>query len=96
MGSEVKITGRFLYTGDDLEDDMKLLHRPNWLLNYVYTTVTVLQNVNVVSSSDQIDFEAIVYVDEGLAPLKGTLNWRLYDDEDNRVACFNIPIQLTL
>lgn len=79
-----------------MENALKLRHSPNWLLNYVYTEATVVTNVNEFSASDQFDFQAIIYVDEGLAPLKGTLNYRLYDDEDNRIACYNIPIQLTL
>lgn len=96
IGKEVVITGSFTYSGDDMEKDAKLKHRPNWLLNYVYTSAKVVENANVFSSSDQFEFKAVVYVDESLAPLKGTLNWRLYDEDENRIACYNIPIQLTL
>lgn len=62
----------------------------------MYTAATVVTNKNDFSASDRIDFEATVHVDEDLAPLTGTLNWRLYDDNDNRIACYNVPIQLTL
>lgn len=55
-----------------------------------------MENDNEFPEYDRFDFEATVYVDESLAPLKGTLNWRLYDDAENRVACYNIPIQLVL
>lgn len=79
-----------------MDKDVKLKHRPNWLLNYVYTAATVLQNDNAFMSSNQFDFEATVYVDESLAPLSGTLNWRLYSETEERIACYNIPIQLTL
>lgn len=96
IGQEVTITGSFTYSGTDMEKDVKLKHRPNWLLNYVYTAATVLQNDNEFPSSNQFDFEAVVYVDESLAPLQGTLNWRLYNDSDEKIACYNIPIQLVL
>lgn len=56
----------------------------------------MVANENDFSASDRFDFEATVLVDEGLAPLTGTLNWRLYDENENRIACYNIPIQLTL
>lgn len=39
IGQEVKISGSFTYSGTDMESDVKLKHRPNWLLNYVYTGV---------------------------------------------------------
>lgn len=96
IGREVRITGSFSYSGKDMEKDIKLKHRPNWLLNYVYTAAIVVQNGNRFPSSSRFDFEALVYVDESLAPLKGTLNWRLYNEDDERIACYNIPIQLTL
>lgn len=96
IGQQVKICGSFTYTGKDMPKDVKLKHRPNWLLNYVYTAAIVVQNDNEFPASNQFAFEAVVYVDKNLAPLRGTLNWRLYDANDVRIACYNIPIELTL
>lgn len=79
-----------------METDLKLNHRPNWLLNYVYTPATVVKKDNKFTAKDQFYFQATVHVDESLAPLKGTLNWRLYDVDENKIACYNIPVELTL
>lgn len=91
------IWGAFTFTGKDTEAAIKVLKpNPNWLLNYVYTAASVISNVNQSTSSDRIDFEVVVDVSSELAPLRGTLNWRLLGAGDELIACYNIPIQLVL
>ncbi|XP_037913334.1 uncharacterized protein LOC119652984 isoform X2 [Hermetia illucens] len=96
LGALVAVNAEFNDYGEDVH---VLKHDAYWVLNAVNTKASVTPQACDGKScpfrgDEGLAFTANLYINMTLPALRGTLFWEVYNESEERVMCYKVPISL--